>query len=87
MPDKDNAALVYNRLLDSYDYDAYEDRVTDCLPDDVSDYGRDFFKLQLLTGQPEGIEQIFDALLEAARYDKCRFILPYNLYQTEDYFC
>ena len=86
VPDEDNAAIVYNSLFDSYDYDAYEGSLAGCLPDDVSDYARDFFTLQSLTGQPDGIEKTFDTLLEASRYDKCLFRLDYIPYQTEDHF-
>jgi len=78
VPDEANAAVVYNRLLDNYDFDDFDRGMSDCLPEDVSDDERYMFELQAVGGPQADVEETIQTLLEAARFEKCRFEVAYG---------
>ncbi|MBE0534580.1 MAG: hypothetical protein IH624_02845 [Phycisphaerae bacterium] len=86
VPDEANAAVIYNRLMEGYDYDASDLAMLQCLPDDASDDLRYFLEFQAIAGPKADLEQTMAGLLEAAQLDKCRFKVSYSpLFMDEQY--
>ncbi len=86
VPDEANAALVYNRLLDNYDFDGFDYSMSDCLPEDASDYARHMFELQAIGGPEADVEETIQTLLEAAQFEKCRFEVAYSSFVMDNQF-
>ncbi len=86
VPDEANAALVYNRLLDNYDFDGFDYGMSECLPEDVSDYARRQFELQAIGGPEADVEETIQTLLEAAQFEKCRFEVAHSLFVVDNQF-
>ncbi len=86
VPDKANAAIVYNRLLDNYDFDDFDYSMSDCLPEHASDYARHMFEFQAFGGLEADIDQTIQTLLEAAQFEKCRFEVAYSLFVVDNQF-
>ncbi len=86
VPDEANAALVYNRLRDNYDFDGFDYSMSECLPEDISDYARYMFELQAIGGPEADVDQTIQTLLEATQFEKCRFDVGYRPFVLDNQF-
>jgi hypothetical protein len=84
IPDSENAALIYNRLLDSYDANAFELEFMDPNVEDLT--GREPWSSKDYPRVAKWLqerESTIAKLLEASKVEKCRFPIADDLFALE----
>jgi hypothetical protein len=85
IPDSENAAVIYNQLLDSYDANAFEPEFMDCNLESLTTHepwsSKDYPELaQWLAGHENTMTQ----LIKASKLERCHFRVPADMFQQTE---